>query len=115
MTLDSPTARAPIGIGQRVDPVRKITPPEDKETPLSPKIATAIENKPSYDQAYAFVKECIALRRGDSDSYGPLEDCDRPFAFKISGKDWVKLASELTCGKAMTLLHVSVTMRLRPR
>jgi hypothetical protein len=69
--------------------VSKITPPEDKETP---EIAAS---KSPYDHAYAFVQECIARRRGDLDSYGPLEDYERPVAIKISEEDWIKLRSNL--------------------
>jgi hypothetical protein len=104
----------------RSDPVRKITPPEEKgiyaedrkiepqeegihaeDRKIAPqeeeihakdeKLAIANEYKSPYDKAYACVQE---FRKGGSARY-PLGDYEESHAIKLSRQDWFKLRTEL--------------------
>jgi hypothetical protein len=97
-----PSLPVPIYPGQPIDPVRKITPPEEKEIYAEDKkLATANEYKSPYDEAYAYFQEC----RAQSSRFAPcaprpLEDYERPLAIKISKNDWIKLSSDLNWGES---------------
>jgi hypothetical protein len=90
------------------DPVRKITPPEEKgicieDGKIVPreegihakdeKLATANDYKLPYDKAYAYIQEFRAWRKGSA--YYPLGDYEEPCAIKLSRQDWSKLSIEL--------------------
>jgi hypothetical protein len=91
------------------DPVRKITPPEEKGihaecgkiTPReeeihkrNKKLPTLKEYKSLYDKAYTCVQEFRAWRK-DGSAYYPLEFYEEPHAIKMSRQDWFKLSTEL--------------------
>jgi hypothetical protein len=93
----------------RSDPIRKITPPEEKgihieDGKIAPreeeihardeKLATANNYKLPYDKAYAYVQEFRAWRKGGSTRY-PLGDYEESHAIKLSRQDWFKLSTEL--------------------
>jgi hypothetical protein len=100
----------PVPGSFRSDPVRKITPPEEKGIhaedgkAIPPeeeihtrdeKLATAKEYKSPYDKAYACVQEFRAWRKGGSTGCYPLENYEEPQAIKMSPQDWIKLSTEL--------------------
>jgi len=93
----------------RSDPVRKITPPEEKGIHIEDgkivpreeeicardeKLATANDYLP-YDKAYACVQEFRAWRKGGSTRF-PLGDYEESHAIKLSRQDWFKLSTELS-------------------
>jgi hypothetical protein len=86
----------------RSDPVRKITPPEEKMIHTEngkiafreEMLATAKEYKSPYDKAYAYVQEFSTWRKGGSICF-PLEFYEEPHAIKMSKQDWFKLSTEL--------------------
>jgi hypothetical protein len=93
----------------RSDPVRKITPPEEKgihveDGKIAPreeeihardeKLATVNDYLP-YDKAYACVQEFRAWRKGGSARF-PLGDYEESHAIKLSRQDWFKLSTELS-------------------
>jgi hypothetical protein len=93
----------------RSDPVRKITPLEEKgihieDGKITPreeeihardeKLATASDYLP-YDKAYACVQEFRAWRKGSSTRF-PLGDYEESYVIKLSRQDWFKLSTELS-------------------
>ena len=93
----------------RSDPVRKITPPEEKGIhteygkiasreeeihATDEMLATAKKYKSPYDKAYAYVQEFSTWRKGGSVCF-PLEFYEEPHAIKMSKQDWFKLSTKL--------------------
>jgi len=94
----------------RSDPIRKITPPEEKgihaeDGKIVPqeeeiygkdeRLAMANEYKLPYDKAYACIQEFRAWRKGGSTGCYPLENYEELQAIKMSLQDWIKLSTEL--------------------
>jgi hypothetical protein len=91
------------------DPVRKITPPDEKGIhveyrTIAPreeeihardeKLAMANDYLP-YDKAYAYVQEFRAWRKGGSARF-PLGNYEESYAIKLSRQDWFKLSTKLS-------------------
>ena len=91
----------PIRRLERVDPVQKITRPEEETYPgekADQHIAVAKKFDSPFDEACSFLEHCRSFRRPSRHHVpSPWDDynLERPLRIKMPMKDWAKLGSEL--------------------
>jgi hypothetical protein len=89
---------APGPFPARSDPIRKITPPEEKGIHIEDGKETHVRDEITandYDKAYRCIQGFKAWRKGGS-AHFPLKDYQESYIIKLSKQDWFKLSTELS-------------------